>query len=68
MHEDRGQAERNARTGYHALNLGVHLLAGLTLFGVVRRTLLSRKLRERFGSAATPLAFFVALLLKPAAK
>src|ERR1017187_562616 len=26
--------------GYHALNLAVHILAGLTLFGIVRRTLL----------------------------
>jgi tetratricopeptide (TPR) repeat protein len=25
--------------GYHAVNLAIHLLAGLTLFGVVRRTL-----------------------------
>src|SRR5271169_6362708 len=25
--------------GYHAFNLGVHLLAALTLFGIVRRTL-----------------------------
>ena len=30
--------------GYHAFNLAVHLLAGLTLFGVVRRTLLSERL------------------------
>jgi hypothetical protein len=30
---------------YHALNLAIHLLAGLTLFGVVRRTL--RTLRGR---------------------
>jgi Flp pilus assembly protein TadD len=26
--------------GYHALNLAIHILAGLTLFGLVRRTLL----------------------------
>jgi len=25
---------------YHVVNLGVHILAGLTLFGIVRRTLL----------------------------
>lgn len=31
--------------GYHAVNLGVHILAALTLFGIIRRTLL----RERFG-------------------
>ena len=28
-------------TGYHAVNLAIHMLAGLTLFGVVRRTLSS---------------------------
>jgi len=27
--------------GYHAVNLGIHLLAGLLLFGLVRRTLLN---------------------------
>lgn len=27
--------------GYHAFNMAVHILAGLTLFGLVRRTLLS---------------------------
>lgn len=47
---------------YHALNLTVHLLAGLTLFGIVRRTLLTRKLRERFGGVSALLAFLVALL------
>jgi protein O-mannosyl-transferase len=26
-------------TGYHAVNLAIHILAGLTLFGLVRRTL-----------------------------
>ena len=48
--------------GYHAFNLGVHLLAALTLFGIVRRTLQSPRLRERFGQAATPLALGVALI------
>ncbi len=28
--------------GYHAFNLAVHILAGLTLFGIVRRTILLR--------------------------
>jgi tetratricopeptide (TPR) repeat protein len=35
--------------GYHAFNLAVHLLAGLTLFGVVRRTMvrvLTRRLKD----------------------
>ena len=48
--------------GYHALNLAVHLLAALTLFGVVRRSLRSERLRERFGNASTLLAFLVALI------
>lgn len=48
--------------GYHALNLAIHLLAGLTLFGVVRRTLLLPALRERFGADATPLALAVAAI------
>jgi tetratricopeptide (TPR) repeat protein len=47
---------------YHALNLLIHLLAGLTLFGVVRRTLLQPFLRERFGRDAFPLAVVIALL------
>ena len=47
---------------YHALNLLIHLLAGLTLFGVVRRTLLQPALRERFGRDAFPLAVVIALL------
>jgi tetratricopeptide (TPR) repeat protein len=48
--------------GYHALNLAVHLAAGLALFGLVRRTLMSEHLRDRFGAAATPLAFASALV------
>jgi len=48
--------------GYHALNLIVHILAGLTLFGIVRRTLLQPSLRERFGNAANGLALAVAVL------
>ena len=47
--------------GYHALNLGVHILAGLALFGVVRRTLLLPRLQGRFGSAATGLGLAAAL-------
>jgi tetratricopeptide (TPR) repeat protein len=48
--------------GYHALNLALHLLAGLTLLGVVRRTLLQPVLRARFGAEALPLALAVAVL------
>ncbi|MGD1021058.1 MAG: hypothetical protein ABSA12_17265, partial [Verrucomicrobiia bacterium] len=48
--------------GYHALNLAIHILAGLTLFGIVRRTLLQPRLRERFGAVADELALAVALI------
>jgi tetratricopeptide (TPR) repeat protein len=48
--------------GFHAGNLLIHLLAALALFGVVRRTLLTPSLRERFGRAASGLAMAVALI------
>jgi tetratricopeptide (TPR) repeat protein len=48
--------------GYHLVNLAVHLLAGLTLFGAARRALLLPAWRERFGHAATGLALAVALV------
>ena len=47
---------------YHLTNVMVHVLAGCTLFGFVRRTLVLPKLRDRFGSGATGLALAVALL------
>jgi len=47
---------------YHALNLLIHVLAALTLFGITRRTLLTGPLRERFGQASTALALVVALV------
>ncbi len=48
--------------GYHVMNTLIHALAALALFGIVRRTLRRPLLRERFGSAAVPLALGVALL------
>ncbi|HUI08152.1 MAG TPA: tetratricopeptide repeat protein [Verrucomicrobiae bacterium] len=48
--------------GYHALNLAIHLLAGLTLLGIVRRTLRQPRLRDRFGGAADGVALAVAVL------
>jgi len=48
--------------GYHALNLAVHVLAGLTLLGVVHRTLLQPSLRERFGASANGLALTTAVI------
>ncbi len=48
--------------GYHALNLLIHVCAGLALFGLVRRTLLQPVLQARWGAVARPVAFFTALL------
>jgi len=47
---------------YHFFNLLVHILAGLTLFGIVRRTLLCERLRERFGKHSAVLAWAVAAI------
>jgi tetratricopeptide (TPR) repeat protein len=47
--------------GYHVVNLLVHLLAGLVLFGVVRRTLLLPQ-HERYHGRATSLGLAGALL------
>ena len=48
-------------TGYHALNLAIHSMAALALFGVARRTLLSPALAPRFAAHATPLGCAIAL-------
>lgn len=48
--------------GYHAVNLAIHLFAGLTLFGLVRRTLLRPALAARFGAASTALALGAAAI------
>lgn len=48
--------------GYHAVNLVVHLSAGLLLFGIARRTLRRDNLAGRYGEAADGIAFAVALL------
>ena len=52
--------ERNV-WGYHAFNLLIHLIASLTLFGIVRRTLETAALRSVVGQASTTLAGLVAL-------
>ena len=45
--------------GYHVLNIIVLVISGLALFGLVRRALLTERLRPYFGRAA----FFLALLI-----
>ena len=51
-----------AVAGYHVVNLAIHALAAWTLFALVRRILLRPNLRERFGTAATPLALAVSAI------
>jgi tetratricopeptide (TPR) repeat protein len=48
--------------GYHAVNVGCHLLCALLVFGVVRRTLELPGPKPRFGPWSRDLAFGVALL------
>ncbi len=47
---------------YHIVNVGIHLLAGLTLWGVLGRTLGKAPLRARFGEASRGIALGVAAL------
>lgn len=48
--------------GYHLFNVGIHILAALTLFGVVRLTLVSETLRSRWGGVAPWLAGMVSVI------
>lgn len=48
--------------GYHAVNIAVHVAAGLLLFGLVRRTLRLPYFERRFDGSETALAFAVALV------
>ena len=47
-------------TGYHLVNLLVHLVATWVLFGLVRRTLELPRLRDRYGADASWLALAIA--------
>ncbi len=47
---------------YHTLNIMIHVMAALILFGIVRRTLTFGSQREYYGRAALPLAFGCALV------
>ena len=51
-----------ATRGFHVTNVAIHLLAGLTLLGIVRRTL-SLPRQRRYSAAATPLALALAVAL-----
>src|SRR6266516_3846748 len=53
--------QRNLWT-YHAVNLGLHVLTALTLFGIARRTLRTPVLAPRFGEQADLLAVAIATL------
>lgn len=48
--------------GYHAVNLSIHVAAGLLLFGLVRRTLSRGRLGEQWSTVATPLGMTIALI------
>jgi tetratricopeptide (TPR) repeat protein len=48
--------------GYHATNLAIHLINGLLLLGLLRRTFQLPSLRPRYGQAAWGLAVAIALL------
>lgn len=47
---------------YHVVNLVIHLLAALTLMGLVRRTLLLPKFEGRFTGSADGIALTIALI------
>jgi len=48
--------------GYHLVNWLIHVCGALTLFGIIRRTLLTDRLRDRYGESASSLALAVSLL------
>jgi tetratricopeptide (TPR) repeat protein len=48
--------------GYHIVNMVLHVLSAILLYGIVRRALSLDRFRARFGTAATPLAIAVAVV------
>lgn len=48
--------------GYHIFNVLIHLCSSLFVFGIIRRTLLSKPLKERWGDHALLLSLAIALL------
>jgi len=49
-------------TGYHAVNIAIHIACALVLFGIVGRTLSGPRIPSGLGAAATSTAVVVALL------
>lgn len=49
-------------TSYHVVNIAIHVLAALLVFGIVRRTLTAPKLSEQYRDAASGISTAVALL------
>jgi tetratricopeptide (TPR) repeat protein len=47
---------------YHVFNLIIHIFAGLTLYGIIRRTLLGERLKNRFAENATAIAWVSAVI------
>lgn len=47
---------------HHVFNITIHILASLVLFGILRRTLQSARLRQQFGSSAVLLSCIIVLL------
>lgn len=48
--------------GYHLVNLAIHILAAVVLYGIVRRTFLSSRLKEKFGHSSAAPAFITAAI------
>ncbi len=48
--------------GYHALNMAIHLMTGLVLFGLVRETMLSPRFAGRYAASARDVAFATAVI------
>jgi tetratricopeptide (TPR) repeat protein len=48
--------------GYHAVNIVIHVLSSVLLYGVIRRTLLLDRFHDKFGAASWQLGLAVALV------
>ena len=48
--------------GYHLVNLIIHILAGFTLFGILKRSFLNKKFAPEFGYDALGLSLTIVLI------